>query len=108
MTRNQWHIGDEVAAEARHERRAEGIEAREEALMRRGGPAGLAEIRAAHEMTAAQMARALAMPEHAVTALEAAGITRADPGDVAAYLAVLVLELHDGTACSGDVRIPIA
>jgi hypothetical protein len=101
------YLGDEVAAAARHERRAEAIADAETRLMASGRPARLAEIRVAHQETTAQMAAALGATERALAVIEAAGLA-GDRDRVAAYLAVLALRLDGDTACAGDTRIPLA
>jgi hypothetical protein len=113
-----WHIGDEIAAEARSERRQDLIASREEALAGLGRPVRLAEMRAAHDMTLGRMAGALSMTERDVTTLEAAGhrlrglrgpaARRRHRKAVVAYLAALHLDLDGHFACYGDTRIPLA
>lgn len=103
------YVGDEVAAEARHEAvaQAAGIAAAEQALMARGGPVPLADIRAAHGLNAGQMARALGWSEGDVAALERVG-AHADPHQLGQYLDVMSLRLIARAAVFDVVRIPIA
>jgi hypothetical protein len=107
MTPQRWHIADEIAAEARHQRRAEAIADAEARLASQGCPVRLGQVRIAHQVTIAQMARALRVTEQDVTAIEAAGLA-AGQDRVAAYLGVLTLHLDGDTAWFGDTRIPLA